>query len=773
MKKTTTFFSLFFTLISIAQVDFSNNWEDFFSYNNVKDFVSTNNTIYALADNAVFTYNLQDNVIEKLSSVNGLSGESTSAIHYNETYNRLVIGYDNGLVEIVDQDGVITVSPDIVNFNQSGLKRINAIYEHDNTLYLATSFAIIAYDIEKLEFGDTYFIGAGSTSININDITVLNSTIYAATDNGIYTADITSSNLIDAANWRLRFSGVFSKVTTFSNKIYAVSNQNIFELRGSLQVNRLSFTEAIVNMKSINSRLTVALSNRITIYDESLSIVGTNSVSSEFNFSLNTGGVINGTLYLATSEYGILSGAISSTSYTEIHPEGPLSNDVFSIDAHNNNLWIVYGGYDATFTPSQKRQGFTHYNGTDWVNTPFNNANPFGDLVNVTIDKTKDNTVFISSFGDTPEINTRLTGGLYEIEDDNIKNFYNNLNSPLEDFYTTNPLQTTVRISGTSFDRQGNLWVANLIANSRIKKLTPTGQWSSFDINELYVDNKPGMGEIAIDNSSSIWMTTRRNGVFVFNENGNRKLALTTQATKGNLPNLNSRTIAVDKNNRVWIGTLSGLVVYSNPSSIFDATVFDAQPVIILDEGIPKKLLGDQTINTIEVDGANNKWFGTESGGTIYTNPNGQNTLANFNTDNSPLPSNKILKIAVDETTGKVYFATDKGIVVYNSNVAPFGDELGEVYAYPNPVLQNHNTVTIDGRNGTNLPKGTNVKIVDVAGNLVYETNVVEGQQVQGGKVVWDKRNLAGQKVVSGIYIVLLSTDDGSETSTTKIAIVN
>jgi hypothetical protein len=157
----------------------------------------------------------------------------------------------------------------------------------------------------------------------------------------------------------------------------------------------------------------------------------------------------------------------------------------------------------------------------------------------------------------------------------------------------------------------------------------------------------------------------------------------------------------------------------------------------------------------------------------VYTNPSGQTTLANFSKQNSPLPSNRILKIRVDKSNGKVYFATDKGIVVYNSEVAEFGEYLGAVYAYPNPALKNHETITIDGRKGTHLPKGTNVKILDVAGNLVYETNVVEGQELQGGKVVWNKTNLAGKKVASGVYIVLLSNDDASETATAKLAIVN
>ena len=105
--------------------------------------------------------------------------------------------------------------------------------------------------------------------------------------------------------------------------------------------------------------------------------------------------------------------------------------------------------------------------------------------------------------------------------------------------------------------------------------------------------------------------------------------------------------------------------------------------------------------------------------------------------------------------------------------MATFGEVLGDVYAYPNPALKNHETITIDGRKGTHLPKGTNVKILDVAGNLVYETNVIEGQELQGGKVVWNKKNLAGTKVASGVYIILLSNDDGSETATAKLAIVN
>jgi hypothetical protein len=91
----------------------------------------------------------------------------------------------------------------------------------------------------------------------------------------------------------------------------------------------------------------------------------------------------------------------------------------------------------------------------------------------------------------------------------------------------------------------------------------------------------------------------------------------------------------------------------------------------------------------------------------------------------------------------------------------------------PIRLKSNHEFVTIDGRNGTHIPYGTNVKILDAAGKLVYETNVEEGQEEFGGKVVWNKTNLAGHKVASGVYLVLLYEPDNAEVSSTKIAIIN
>lgn len=765
---------LLFSVFSIAQTDFSNRWEDFYSYNNVKDFVVVDNEIYALSDNAVFVYNLSTKETQKLSSIRGFSGEPTSAIHYSRATNKLVIGYQNGLIEVLDKEGNITISADIVSFNQSGEKSINAIVEFNSKLYISTPFAVVVYDIAKLEFGDTYFIGAASTAEKINEILIDNNQLYAATQNGVYKADLSNPNLIDFNNWIQLFSGNFTNIVSFNSTIYASKGNEILKITNASFSVEKSLPTTILDLKSTAQYFLATMQKSAIVYNNSLNQVLQSNPSSNYLYTLNTAAVLNNSLYLGTKEYGVLTATFNNLqSFTEIHPDGPLSNSVFSISTLNNNAWFVYGGYDAAYVPVGIGQGFSHYNGEKWLNTAFNPSFPFLDLVDVTIDPKNNNRLFISSFAQTTNGNIYSGGGLIEVVDDKIIEFYSSQNSPLEDFVPTNPNYITTRISGSVFDSQDNLWVTDALGKNKLKKLSPGKTWQSFDLSSLQTNKAQELNNIIVDNANTVWIGTRRNGVYAFNENGSRMRALTTEPTKGNLPHANVRTLVADKNNRIWLGTQSGLVVFNNASGVFDATIYDASPIIILDDGIPKKLLGDQTINTIAVDGADNKWFGTENGGVLYTNPSGQKTLASFNKDNSPLPSNKILKISVDVSNGKVFFATDKGVVAYNSKVASFGDALGEVYAYPNPALKNHQKITIDGRNGAHLPKGTNVKILDVSGNLVYETNVVEGQEVQGGKVVWNKTNLAGRKVVSGIYIVLLSNDDATETSSTKIAIIN
>jgi len=770
MKKICLVLLLLNSLLSYSQTDYSKLWEDFYSYNNAKQLVKTPTKIFAATDNAVFSYDFDTDTTQKFSSVNGLSGKTVTSIYFDENKKLLIIGYDTGLIEIVDKNNNVSIINDIERLTITGDKQINQMVAYNDKLYLATSFAIVVFDLNTLQFGDTYFIGNGSAPIYINQIAIYNNRIYAATKQGVLSADINNPNLIDFNNWiqpQGNLVGDFSAIAVFNNELLISKNNNLYSLSNATNLNlKKSFSSTIIDIKSSSTNLAIVLKTAAFIFDTNLIQVAIASTNANFNFSLHSAYAENQDIYLATSKYGILKTTIGNSSvYKEIHPDGPNSNKVFSITEKNKNLWVVYGAYDGAYTPLGKRLGFSHFNGTSWTNVKYNPLFPAINLVHVTIDPLDDNTAYISSWG----------SGMLVVKDNQIQELWNQNNSGLESLIDpASPNYKSIRINGSAFDSQGNLWVTNSWVDNKLKKRTPSGLWTSYNLNSLITETIAlGLNQLVIDKLGNKWIGTRRNGALVFNENGNKKIAFSTDINKGNLPDINVRTIAVDHSNRIWLGTNTGLVVYNGGSSMFTSAIYKASPIIILDEGIAKRLLGEQSINTIAVDGADNKWFGTDNGGVLNTNPDGTKTIHNFNKDNSPLPSNRILKIEADQTTGKIYFATDKGIVAFNSKVTPYGNELKNVYAYPNPVRKNNDFVTIDGRNGTHLPKGTNVKIVDAAGNLVFETNVKEGQTLQGGKVVWDKTNLAGHKVASGVYIVLLTNADNSESTTTKIAIIN
>ena len=763
---------IFLTATNIfSQIDYSDSWEDFYSYNNVKDFYFDGSKIYAVCDNAIFIYDKDSSKYKKISSVHGLSGETTSSFFYSISTNRIVIGYENGFIEVVNPDGTIRIFDDIERLNITGSKRINHIVQNANKLYIATDFAVIEYDIENLVFGDTFYIGDQSSTVKVNQIAIFNNSIYAATTQGIYIADITNPNLIDFNNWQEPqgdFVGDFKAIRTFNNQLFTAKNRILYTISNTNIIQQFNtFATNIVNINSSFDYLNISLKTIAYTYNQQLIQVDFTQASTDFDFTLANSFAKDNILYLATKKQGILEKTFNQDTFEEIHPEGPLFNDAFAIDVLNDNLWVVYGGqHTSTFSALSIKKGFSHYNGENWFNTAYNNSIK-ADLLDITIDPNQENTVYISSW----------LGGLIKVVDDEVVERYTNQNSDLENRPSPSVSWQTA-VSSSDFDSQGNLWVANGYVTDRLKKFDTVDSWQGYSFTDVITDNRRGLGDVIVDNNDNKWLEMRQNGVLVLSRDGTKTKALNTTVGNGSLPDNIVYSLAVDKNNRMWIGTLKGLVRFDNTSSLFESTNYNAKPIIIkldggTDENQGQVLLGEQPILAIAVDGADNKWFGTASGGVLSTNPSGQKTLHIFNTDNSPLPSNFINKIKVDDSTGKVYFATTKGIVAYNNNVAPFGDTLEETYAYPNPSTKENEFITIDGRHGSHLPRGTNVKILDSAGYLVYETNVLEGIEVKGGKVIWNKKNLAGRKVASGVYIILLSLPDKSETSITKVAIIN
>jgi hypothetical protein len=765
MQKAIGLIVFLFSISIHAQTDYSDKWEDLYSYNYVANFSQTETKIVALTDNAFFVYDKASGENRKLSSINGMSGETTSTMYFDETTDKTVIGYENGLVEIIDKDYTITTKPDVLIFEIVGSKRINHITANASTLYISLPFGIVTLDINTNEFGDTYFIGNNSSEVAVNKIEIANNTIYAATENGLYMASLNEEFLVDSNNWTHLFSNNFSNIKFFDNRVFLTEGTTLYELIGtSLNlVNNQSLP--ILDVTASNNYLTVTTDTRVLIYDKNLTLYTQSIVETtdEFKYQANTAQVYGDKLFIGTKNYGVLQSNLASIKeFTEIHPAGPISNSIYSFSKLDKDLWIVYGGHDDQFHALNLNKGISHFNGTDWVTIPYGpDGITMGNLSFVSIDPFHENRVYVSSY----------LYGMTVIENDEVVMNWDDTNSALERGIGWEVLL----IGSTVFDQEGNLWISNMNTPKELKKYSASGEWSSYDLTELR-DGAFGTKDLIFDKNNNLWMGNVKSGAWALSPGITKKFALKDNPLKGNLPHLDVRALAADSNNTIWIGTRDGLVTFNASPSFFEQATYQAKPVVIAsgeDDGFGVALLGEQRINAICVDGAENKWFGTETGGILYTNPSGRETFLHFDKSNSPLPSNRILRIIFDDSSGKVYFATNKGMVAYDSNIVNYGEHLEEVYAYPNPVRKNNDFVTIDGRNGTHIPNGTNVKIIDAAGRLVYETNVVSGQEQFGGKIVWNKTNLAGHKVASGVYVAILSFDSAKENTMIKIAIIN
>lgn len=768
MKWWANAFLLLITFLANAQ-NYENQWTGHFSYVSIKDISQGDNKIFVGAENAVFTYDLSTQQIKTISSVNGLSGNAITTLYYSETFNLLIIGYDNGLIDIVKEgeENVLRVV-DILEKQTipPNKKRINNFNEYNNQLYISTQYGISVYDLSALEFGDTYFIGNGGSQINITQTTVLEPYIFAASSNdGMRRALVADDNLIDYQNWTTIMGGGFNAVETLGDELYAANWFNTvvrFTPDGSF-TDLQNFATNILKFRVADNLLTITTENSIQSYSEGFITEASITNLPDFELNLLSGYGLGSNLYLGTVDDGLLIVPFGSTQATQVLPNGPIRNRPFSIDSSPGQLWVSFGEVSVDYNPYfpngvLSKYGISQLKDTLWSNITYRelrtavNADPT-DLIEVTINPQNPQEVFMSSF----------QKGLLKIVEDQPSILYDETNSPL-DRIVLNGNDAGIRISGSQFDRQGNLWFLQSKTDEALIKLTPNGQFEKIDVSTIInAKNDLAMTKLAIDRGNNIFFGTYANGVVGYNPSTNKFNKIGEGTGNGNLPSNNIRALAFDSQNRLWIGSLKGLRVLYSPGSFFDEGIMpQSQAIIILENGVAQELLFEQSITDIVVDGSNNKWIATATSGVFYLSPNGQETLLRFNKDNSPLPTNNVQSMAIDPITGVVYFATTQGLLAYKGTATAPSDNLDNLRAFPNPVRPNYTgDVTIDG-----LTAGANVKITDINGSLVFE------QTSEGGSILWNTTAFGKYKVRSGVYFVLVTTDDYAETKVSKIMII-
>ena len=776
VKKTTIIIILLISVVAFSQ-DYSDQWKGYFSYTSITDVVIGDNQLFAASENAVFSYDLSTNEIEQITTINGLSGETISTIHYSEEYQLLMIGFENGLIQIVfDSNSNILTVVDILEKPTIPPtdKKINHFNEHEGLVYIATDYGISVYDLSNLEFGDTYYMGNLGAQINVRQTTIFEGYIYAACQNGngMKKALLTNPNLIDYQEWEQVAVGNYLAVQEFSDKLYAFRNsRDTFEVSSSNTLTQLiQYNNIPLDVKVYDGLMSVATRNDIYIYSPDFVLLTTINVNNTSGSRFTSATANQTNMFLGTIDKGVLSTLITNPlEFAEIYPNGPLMNSPFAIQAASGELWVTFGDYTLYDPYPLRSRGISHLVDEDWLNIPYDSVLGARNLTRIALNPLNNNQVFISSFID----------GLLELNSEVPEILYGLNNSPLESIYNN---QIDIRINATTFDRQAVLWTTSGRVEHPLKSYNPSsGQWQLYSfgniINDPFNDDW-GYSDIVIDQSGTKWMGSYNFGVIGFNEQNGDQSAKYIGSEEQNMPHPFVTALALDNRNQLWIGTISGLRVLYNTSGFFDDPNPEVYEIIIEEDGLGSELLYEQYISDIEVDGSNNKWIGTYDTGLFYFTSDGQETIYHFTRDNSPLPSNNIMDISLDSSQGIVYIATDKGLVSFFAGGSDTKDDLTEAYAYPNPVRPNFN-ITEDKVKIKGISDNVNIKITDIEGNLVAEaqsrTNLrYKGfnLEIDGGTAYWNGRNLANNIVASGVYLVMLTDLDTLETNVLKVMVV-
>lgn len=747
--------------LSIALVNFSQvgmgNWRMHISPNTAIDIVEGKEAVYAILENGMLEYDLEAGEQTTWTVANYLSDVSPSALAYDKGSDNLLIGYDNGNLDFIKNNSVYNL-PAIVQSTINGLKKINRIEINNGLAYLATGVGIVVVNVNKKEIRDTY--NPSSSVQNYLDIAFLQDSIYVLTNAGIYVGNVNNPFLADPGQWKLMpnvndytSSGEYTELEVFNNKLFLAYNHEfysgdtIFKLENGIPTNFLDEVE-INGLDGYENNLLVSIAGAIMNFDLNLDEIDLIFQYSHSGFpNPNHACIVNDRYFIADKTSGMIRAA-NAFSSDRIYFEGPRYNTIFRTKWSNGKLATASGGFSGKQPSFSKKGGATMEN-EKWISTVvaeqtmLQNADSW-DFISVSINPKNTKEVAFGSFSGIPLMITN---------EGTVTDTFVIANSLIEETGSDG----WGYISDVEYDSKGNLWIANANASKPLKVRTSDGLWFEFNVGSGV--NSKITQRLLIDQNNTKWLSVGGSGLLAFNEGSNIDDAsddqfrlLTTGANDGALPSSSVEAIAEDFDGNIWIGTPEGMRVLYNSTNVFDADPgeYNFQKLLIEFGENVEIVLGTTHITSIAIDGANRKWIGTASSGIFLLSPDGLEVERTFTSENSPLLSNAILDIAINQENGEVFFVTEDGMISYRSDASQGSLEYENVNVFPNPVHPEYSgPITIQG-----IAYNSDVKITDVSGKLVYQTIS------NGGTATWDGKTLDGQRAATGVYLIWTSVDD-------------
>ncbi|NNL21399.1 MAG: T9SS type A sorting domain-containing protein [Ignavibacteriaceae bacterium] len=733
-------------ILSIVQAQQFTNWRNYTNMNVVKDLVITSTDIRAATGGGAFIYRFQDDFYKTLHKSEGLNGISLTSVTTN-MQGKIWFGSADGVIDIYDTNiSSFNVVLDIFNSNQTN-KAINDLVINGDTLIASTDFGVSLINTDSFIFFDTFLkFGTFPSNTKVNS-TLKTNLFYVCTDQGIAIQKSGGINLSAPESW-----DVYSSSDGLpSDKTYKA---NFFE--GNLIVstdvgfainNGGVWSGFIPDLNNKNISDFVVSNDSIFIISESKLFIYTNNQLAEI---YNSSKSFNKLAYNRASGFAIAtnSGIISLTnnlSSSLVIPNSPPANQFPNMFVDNSsNLWSA-SGKDATGV------GYYVFNGTEWQNYNTQNETRLPSNGVWSVYTSSDNRNYLGTWGK----------GFVEIEGDNFKT-YNRENSGMQGI-PQNP--DFIVITGFDSDSRNNLWVLNYWAADRntLSMKTSENNWYHFSIPAALNKVLEMHENLVIDQYDTKWFSSSdvdQAGLYYFNENKTFEDASDDRSeyisAADGLNTNDIRAIVVDRRGDVWVGTSLGVNVLTNTSTIPSSN----DPLLGLSNVFT---LRQQSINAMVVDPLNQKWVGTNEG-LLFVNSDGSRLIRTFTTKNSPLLSDQIRSLAIDENAGIVYVGTDNGLTSFETPYIKPLEEFDELFVYPNPFILKDKTqiLTIDG-----LIRDSEIKVLNLNGTLVTEF------LSPGGRTAfWDGTDLQGELVNSGVYIIVAFDSEGNNVTTSKVAVL-
>ena len=756
---------------SFAQERALGTWKTFMPYNSSLGVFDAGDRVYSIASKTVFSYEKNTGAIQIYDKVNGLSDIGIKTANYDPASKVLVIAYNNSNIDLIYNGTDIYNINDIKNKATGGAISINGISFYNGKSYISSDIGVSVIDLDKKEISNTYIIGSTGGQVKVYATTVDGTTIYAATEEGVKHASLTSSNLQDFNTWFLydQTQNLPKKkatyVAAYNNKVYAViiatGCDTLYEFNGTTWSKKyFNAPDTFTSLNEANGNLYFSTWNNVNTTGKKGKIDASSALTvSNVSYPRPVGWFESNGISWEADLWG---GMFKNTNgnLERIVPDGPISSNVFDLNAINGVLNVAPGGVDESWGFNWIGDGFFTYYNSSWKNTnkyEFPALNNYYDILCSATCQERNKTYFGS-----------FLSGLIEVDNNtgSITTFDKwNSNGILEG--AAGDTQRT-KISAITTDRNGNVWIGNSGATKPIKMIPADGSnWKQYAVPYSFALMK----KILIDQNGQLWAPIRRvgEGLLVWNNNGtfddpsdDVSRVLSTGSSTGGLPSATVISLAEDKDGNIWVGTSEGIAVFYCPGSVLTTNGCDADQIKVERDGYIGYLFGTESVRAIAVDAANRKWIGTTNGLWLVSD-DGKRELLKFNIDNSPLPSNQITDIAIDDKTGEVFIGTLSGLVSYQGDAIADCSDCDEALVYPNPVKPDYTgPIAIKG-----LTDNAYVKITDISGTLVYQG------KANGAQMIWDGKGYSGTRVKSGVYLVFSSTDLGKEKKVGKILMMN